>query len=558
MLIVSIILPTVFFSQPPKAQAVYPVTDALNLVRNIYTGTMTALTKASVFISAHKETVLDPLAYAAARMVIHQLTQSIVQWINNGFEGSPSFIQDPGRFLTDTADQAIGEFIFGSDLAFLCDPFGDGQFKLNIQLALGLSYSTTRHKINCTLSDVLKNTKDAYKKFTNGDFIAGGGWDSWISVSANPQNNELGAMVIASAEMEAKIDANKAQASMEAGWGTGTLSMKQCRETVVNNQGVLVREVSKFDGNPATHSSTDLSTDDMALGYSTKVTCSTVTPGSLINQQMEEVVGSDLKQLQLADEFNEIVGALANFMISKVAKKDGGGLLGAGAQGDTADNKFDSQMAGLTDAYNSANQGLNLADTILAAQIASSTMSNSQKIVAEQIILEQKYQANLEMILTNLYYDPASAYNLFENIAIPTCNPEATVVLDLIDGTTPYDTTDPDRLGPLENLTVPALEAKSEVATQNLTALGTLFEEIKTKTSTEALFVIRANDLINTPSMHHQSDVDSFSRQATNNSKYTAIKNWLNDMKIKYEGGASGPRGTKTCRIDLSALWPIR
>src|SRR3989344_1544613 len=99
-----------------------------------------------------KEFVLDPIAWFVAKVLIKHMTRSIVNWINTGFDGNPAFVTDLGGFLTDVADQEIGNFIYGSGLSALCDPF-----ELQIRLSLALKYSPVTEKIACRLSDVVNN-----------------------------------------------------------------------------------------------------------------------------------------------------------------------------------------------------------------------------------------------------------------------------------------------------------------------------------------------------------------------------------------------------------------
>lgn len=356
ILMISIFVPTTFFVLPKKAEAQIPVTDGLNLTVNTVTSVNTGLSASYNLLSSNKETVLDPLAYYAARFLIRTLTQSIVDWINNGFNGNPSFIEDPKNFLLATADRTIGEFIFDSDLNFLCKPF-----EINVRLALGLQYNPFQDKIRCTLSDVLQNSEGAvtqvYEDFMNGDFIAGGGWDTWLQVTTVPQNNQLGAMLIAQAELDARLEGETKRIDAELTWGDGLLSQKQCEEITYDASGKeLSRE--KYSGDarfspsnaapgtvtsgPTRASGVSSTTFNVVSNDTFRVTenddgtgevlgnvkqeCKIVTPGSFIVDILPNSINNDLAQLQLADEFNEIVGALANFAITKVMEP--GGLLG--------------------------------------------------------------------------------------------------------------------------------------------------------------------------------------------------------------------------------------
>ena len=52
----------------------------------------------------------------------------------------------------------------------------------------------------------------------------------------------------------------------------------------------------------------------------------TVTPGTLIQDQLEEVFSSDIRQLELADEIDEIIGAAFQRLFSELRKSQQGVL----------------------------------------------------------------------------------------------------------------------------------------------------------------------------------------------------------------------------------------
>src|SRR3989344_3667343 len=131
-----------------------------------------------------RENFLNCIARTIARSVIQQVTASVVDWINSGFDGKPAFVQDYKQFFTNVADRAAGEFIQGSDLAFLCSPF-----KLQVRIAIAQSYArrSTGASQACTLSDAVGNIEN----FMNGNFSEGG-WPGLISFTTVPTNNPFG------------------------------------------------------------------------------------------------------------------------------------------------------------------------------------------------------------------------------------------------------------------------------------------------------------------------------------------------------------------------------
>ena len=140
---------------------------------------------------------LQAIAEDIATQIIQNLTEATVNWINNGFNGSPAYVSDIGDFLANTADQTVGQELFNDPaLNFLCAPF-----QLQVKLALGLSYSQPFYKqINCTLTGAIGNVTN----FINNDgFTSSGGWSNWLQISTQPQNNPTGAFLIAKANIDA-------------------------------------------------------------------------------------------------------------------------------------------------------------------------------------------------------------------------------------------------------------------------------------------------------------------------------------------------------------------
>jgi len=241
----------------------------------------TTFIAANTSIVAEKELILDGIVTAAGKIVISNITSSIVTWINSGFEGNPAFITDPGSYFTDVADQIAGNFIAGTELGFLCEPFA-----LDIRIALALNYSSTYTQRNyCRLSDAVSNIEN-FAKFTEGDFSQGG-WDSWFEITQNPQNNPMGAYLAAQSELSLRTSRGQSIKLLEADWGQGFLSYQKClAEHEVTGECVEKGPIE--------------------------------TPGTVIESQLANTLYTGIRQLEIADEINEIVGALVGQLVQTV------------------------------------------------------------------------------------------------------------------------------------------------------------------------------------------------------------------------------------------------
>ena len=218
--------------------------------------------------SNNKEQCLDAIFYIINEVVIRQITKSVIDWINSGFDGNPAFVEDLGKYAEDIADEEFGRFLESSELEFLCSPF-----KLEIKKALILNNQKDRfqRQVTCRLSDVTSNIDN----FISGDF-ADGGWDAWrVLASDNPYS--------AYAEVSFELQGRKTAAVNEKlkllDFGAGFQSKRECDPDGTN--------------------------------------CKIVTPGSVIEAQLNNVLPSGLRRLELADEFNEIVNSLFAYLVNE-------------------------------------------------------------------------------------------------------------------------------------------------------------------------------------------------------------------------------------------------
>jgi len=312
-------------------------------------GLATPLSVFSVQVNApaqNSNEIMDCLTRVIAKIALQQITTSVVDWINSGFNGQPAFVQDYEQFFTDIADKAAGEFIQGSGLAFLCSPF-----KLQIKIAIAQSYANRKSSSasSCTLTQVVGNIE----KFMEGDFTQGG-WAGLISFTTMPSNNPYGAYMQAEASLGSFVAAR-----VEAG-GLN-----------VSDEGYIgVTEEYGCSVDPATKK---------RVGCKTRI----VTPGAHIAASTQKVLDLPIDENLLADSFDEIISALINQLMTKVIY---GGLanLSKNISGDTAQGRgIDAAQTLLTNLqgsvqlaqqYGTAQQGA--VSDLQIAQAQLNTLSN--------------------------------------------------------------------------------------------------------------------------------------------------------------------------------------
>jgi hypothetical protein len=275
--------------------------------------------------------VLNGIAYHIAKTMIAQMLRSTIVWINSGFKGSPAFIQDLDRFLLNVADEAAGEYIrsLGEVGSFICSPF-----RLDIQLALSLKYQKARERKNidsCTLSGIVGNVE----KFFNNQIDRKDFWKQWVEVTSKPERySPYGQYMAADAELNARLVNAKGRELEIAKMGDGFLSSKVCEpvegpttaaiDSAKEKLTAAVNSTSTTSGAAAAGSSLG---GGLAAAAAPKQNCVISTPGKVISEQLNKMLGAGQDQLVAADQINEVISALMG-QIANQALTGAAGLLG--------------------------------------------------------------------------------------------------------------------------------------------------------------------------------------------------------------------------------------
>lgn len=377
LLIVSILsLNLSFLAIPQRAHATWPSFDYGNLAGSI-----------GRWISDNWKTfakeIAAQIARAAAKRMMLAVTASTVDWINkgglDGQAGQPAYIADFNKFMTGEGgvlDSAIGDFIEGSELGFLCDPF---KLQVSLALQIGVGSSNFVNKIGCTLSGVNRNINRAIN--TAGvsidlsttsaplgtlvsvdgravtEFERSGGWYGWLNDNLSPQNNPVGAYLIAKAELDArlseKVESNKAEISQ----GGGSLSFKECYDIYRDASGNQVGNRSQTytvgvgagrDSRPS-----------VPRGLTAIQNCEVKTPGSAITAMLGFKATQDQRVNELSvvmsDGIDAIIGAAMNYYINKGLNQLKKGVLHNDTAANTAEqNALAGRISSLSGQYSNA------------------------------------------------------------------------------------------------------------------------------------------------------------------------------------------------------------
>ncbi len=271
--------------------------------------------------ASNSEKILNCLTRVIARVALDQMTRSIVQWINSGFNGKPSFVQNYNQFFTNVADQAAGEFIRGSGLAFLCSPF-----RPQVRIAIAQAYAN-RGAQSCSLTKIIGNANS----FLNGNFSSGG-WGGFLSLTTMPINNPYGS------------------------YAYGQISLGNYQATKLSEQASRLQQgqgflpvTKKLDCTPV--AGTSGRPDDQLTNCREIV----VTPGRTVADAVSKVTGNSIDTLNLAKNFDEIINALISQLLTRTLYNGLGGAEGT-IGGDLSAQAATNQARGLLSELQAAAQ----------------------------------------------------------------------------------------------------------------------------------------------------------------------------------------------------------
>ena len=202
-----------------QSMAVATHDDALNKKADKTLANTDEIKKATVSTDTNK-TCLDSIGKMVIKVMLQKITKSTVEWINNGFEGNPSFI---------TNAQKAYDAVTNDNLLELGNELNDKMAHPYIGDFLKGQATMLKNKFaqNAASSFNKLNPDTDEKRFLN-DFTMGG-WDAWSSIT-RPENNPFGFQLLASQELQRRTEEGKQLLKEQLDRGHGFLSQEQCED----------------------------------------------------------------------------------------------------------------------------------------------------------------------------------------------------------------------------------------------------------------------------------------------------------------------------------------
>lgn len=287
---------------------------------------------------------LDAIGYALAKTLLAKLTDSIINWINNGFDGNPFYIGDSGSFFKN---------VIKDELQFALDDLkrtGTIYFDILRQEAIYRARSTLRDKVGFTLDSDIVNAVCGYAEYEAEEFCRGQltpesqyelsraftrgyipfQWSTWDSLTQNCGNNifcvDSYALNYELYQRQEKVQ----QLNDTLNRSGGFLNQEVCAdpgfERDLEDWNAEVASYSTppdddFVGPPAPPDES-LVQDLIDSGdFPAKPVCREKivrTPGRIIADKLTSNLGTTERQLELADELNESIAAIFDALIGKL------------------------------------------------------------------------------------------------------------------------------------------------------------------------------------------------------------------------------------------------
>ncbi|HSE57011.1 MAG TPA: hypothetical protein VLB02_02925 [Candidatus Paceibacterota bacterium] len=260
-----------------------------------------------------KEKCLDKIAYGVSRSALATQVAKTLNWVNKGAGGNPLYILNQNSYFKSIGEKQMKKYLEQTPLRD--GVFGETIRNTIISQATGKPLPGGGNSAGSSLfSNFFSTTKNKALDDFNKDF-RNGGWDMWqrtVDGDLNPIVAYINETGVIGKNIQETIDTVKAELQQ----GSGFMPQRKC---------------AQYEEKP---SMTDPNSTNYDPSY--KPEClqwKTITPGAIVADQAKDALGSPMRQLELADELNEVLGSLFGKIMNKLLTKGVDGL-GSFASGD--------------------------------------------------------------------------------------------------------------------------------------------------------------------------------------------------------------------------------
>lgn len=259
-----------------------------------------------------KECTLDPFVKIITGSLISAMTSKIVGWIQGEGGKNVGYVGSFEKTLKHELNVRSGEFLNQLAGVNLC-----GNVRPFLRIALGTPQGL-RRSLGCSVTDIVDNVEDFFNDFQKG------GWNAFMQVSLNPQNNPYGAYLIA---LDASVQAqDERRRSIEAGYQAGGAFLgfrvpeEVCEPIDQAAATSLLSEspTGSYDDIPG------VKRDESGQLVTCHTRYVTKTPGQTVVSLLNKAVGAGIDSAVSADEIDEALSSIITALINRIIGQSAG------------------------------------------------------------------------------------------------------------------------------------------------------------------------------------------------------------------------------------------
>lgn len=249
---------------------------------------------------------LNGLAYAVAKSMLVNVLDKTLRWATGGgIYGLALFVENPSAYINMLGQEQVNKFLQTQN--------NHPIFQQSIQSIILLSHTGVNDgRINQMINNNPVST--GYRNFQRN--FTDGGWNSFLNMSYNP----VGALFSASDKLSKNVNNSKQELNTQRIAGQGFTDVKTC----VKWSSAKPASTVGPDGKPLKKVPSPY--ENSVTGQPTCLEWQTVTPGYVVAEQVSYATQSTQRQLEIADAYNEVLGAYFDQLLSNLFSK---GLKGA-------------------------------------------------------------------------------------------------------------------------------------------------------------------------------------------------------------------------------------
>ena len=309
-----------------------------------------------------REECLNGIAYTLARNQLATMTKQTMNWVTSGFNGDPMYARNINNFLSSVEDEITYQVLNNIKNT-------DGSYNTR-DYPYGKDFERSYVKSRQSAQNFAESSKQDLTNYLTGgatiEEFAGdfskGGWAGWLALTQHENNNPLGYTKNVAQEIANKQAKEIENVKEELNRNDGFLDQKKCvafgatkksaqknsdqqqaetylaRAKEASTNGLMkTTNICKEKGDESldcikSKSETDKliqkyneylkgaqkNYDTTTAGDADCTEWETVTPGSLIKDKVSTYLNSPERQLEIADNINEVLSVLFAELINKL------------------------------------------------------------------------------------------------------------------------------------------------------------------------------------------------------------------------------------------------